>query len=70
MPDETPGHECHCRHVVKLEVKMSIAQWAIGIVTVAIVGLLLQKTGELISLRLRDGARNPYETERIAPDRP
>lgn len=67
--DNTNPDRCHCHHVVELKVKVSLAQWFIAILAVAMLGLFMSKLGELISLRLKDPPPAGHSGERLFPDR-
>lgn len=67
--DDTPAKICHCHHVVELKVKVNLATWLAAIVAVALLGLVLNKVGDLISLRLAVPLPPPTTGPRIYQDR-
>lgn len=66
MSDDT--HECHCAHVVVIQTKLTIAQWLLGVLGAAFVGLLISQVGSLISLRVR-AEPVPRSGDRLGSDR-
>jgi hypothetical protein len=68
-PDDRDDEHCHCHHVVELKVKVSIAQWMAAIVAVAVLGLVMSKVGELVSLRISTPPAPPTTGPRLFEDR-
>ncbi len=67
MSDEEHS-KCHCSHVVVIQTKLTVAQWFIGVLAVALVSLLISQVGSLVSLRVRSDAIG-RSGERLGSDR-
>lgn len=62
-------HDCHCAHVIVIQTKITIAQWLLGVLGVAIIGLIIGQVGQLVSLRVRGESVQPSSSERMFLDR-
>lgn len=62
-------HSCHCAHVVVIQTKITLVQWLMGIIAAGVVGLLISKVGDLVSLRIKNDLPPIHSGERLYQDR-
>lgn len=67
MTDEI--HACHCAHVVVIQTKVTIAQWFIAALLVAVLGVGGTMVGQLFHLRISSDPPPPNASEKLFLDR-
>lgn len=69
MKTDDDEHRCHCAHVTIIQTKVSAVQWFLGILLVAVVALVVNKIGDLFSLRVAAAPAVSTPNDRIFLDR-